>query len=630
MIIKQTEDTSAEKSVAQHARDLYEYIHALDNPANGHKLVFSGTFNIASKKPSDVIREVAELALKARRSKNPLQHWILSIAAGEKMTHDIARDMVAILARHLGYEGCQAFYGGHGNTVNDHVHVVFNRVDPATGRCRKPEFSHVRAQKAMAEICAKYGFSRVDHALFIMDNDGELHRVVSLDTSVKIPDGARASELHSGEKSACRLAAEEVVPVLSSAKTWKELHEKLGKAGWEYRKKGGGAVLACGGNEVKPSSLGKKFALRQMEKKLGPFVERGEGVAVAEKKPEPMAGVPEELLNQYKEEAKATQGIKEEYESQKAEIEEWKRIETENAKALNGLPRRAYLMAIRDEARERLRAAREEYERKTLTAPKAERFDAWLQRKRPALAESVIAAVKSAPRNVALDVGEPDPKAARAMREYFDAVGADAYELRSGDAIALDGGKRLVEPERLIALLPRIAELSDVSIVPVSTGRTHVVVEIPQELLERMREDGLSPSFVAWRGDACQCVYTIPASGVEKEISEALRQAYGGVALIGAHGMPLGKVETGGVSERLRRFARALLARMRPFAAARRAEEEDLRRARAFARMRGVRDEKVLRMLEARAISRRYADTPMTIKKKGMEVEHVQSVAELR
>lgn len=556
MIIKQTEDTAAGKSIAQHVRDLYAYIHALDNPDNGHKLVFSGTINMTSTRPTDVMDEMTLLATKAKRSKNPLQHWILSIAAGETMTHDIATDMIAILARHLGYEGCQAFYGGHGNTVNDHVHVVFNRVDPVTGRCRKPEFSRIRAQKAMAEICAKFDFSRVDHALFIMDDDGELHRVVNLDAQVKIPDGARAMELHSGEKSTYRIAAEKVVPLLSSAKTWRELHEKLGELGWEYRRKGGGAVLACNGNEVKPSSLGKAYALKQMAKKLGPFIERSDDIVIVEKRPEPMPGVPEELLNTYKEETetKTTQVLKTEYENKKVAVEEWKRIETEAVKSAdwkgNGVMRNAFLVALREEAADRLRTVREEYEKKMLIMPKVERFDAWLMRERPSMAESVIGAIKMAPRNVPLDIGEPDQKTAKAFRAYVDAVNADAYELSSGDAFLLDGGARLVAPDRLIALLPRIMEIGDVSISPVSANRTHIVTEMPPEAVARLRDEGLGPSFAMQRGDACQCVYTVAAKGAEKEISEALQRCKG-ISIIGAHGLPMGAFETGGNSERL-------------------------------------------------------------------------------
>ncbi len=306
MVIKQIKrKKGSRKSIHLHVINMIEYVNGNDEPGNDEKVTLRGSINVESTELEDVIAEFYAVASMTVNSENPLQHWVASIQAGEEFTQETAEEVVRTFLRFEGWEGCQTFWAVHGNTDHWHLHIIVNRMDPMMGKCRSKDFSHEKAHKAAADLCARLGFRPEPRARYVADENG-IKRAIHLDAPAQIPDGARASEIHSGVKSAFRVAAEIAVPILTSAKGWDELHDRLAAAGFQYVRKGGGAVLRAhigeDVTEVKPSSLNKALSLKKMEKKLGAYAEPGEGIRVKPRKPEPVDGVPAELLKRYKEE----------------------------------------------------------------------------------------------------------------------------------------------------------------------------------------------------------------------------------------------------------------------------------------------------------------------------------------
>ena len=95
------------------------------------------------------LKAAAGVATNGRKLKKPFEHMSISWAPDEHPTKDAmkAAALEAIEAR--GYSGCQAFIACHNDRDHPHVHIVTCRVDPKTGRTRKP--THARKLQRWAE-----------------------------------------------------------------------------------------------------------------------------------------------------------------------------------------------------------------------------------------------------------------------------------------------------------------------------------------------------------------------------------------------------------------------------------------------------------------------------------------------
>ena len=81
----------------------------------------------------------------------------------------------------------------------------------------------------------------------------------------------REAEEARKEKAAQRKIKKQGNDILSSAKTWQELHEKLAKVELKLEKKGSGLIIWAGNIAVKASSVDRKFSMGNLTKRLGEF-----------------------------------------------------------------------------------------------------------------------------------------------------------------------------------------------------------------------------------------------------------------------------------------------------------------------------------------------------------------------
>ena len=76
--------------------------------------------------------EMIALSHEAVRSKDPIDHYVLSWQEGEQPSIQQAREAVQTAMKHLGLEGHQVIWGMHSDTDNVHIHIEVNRVHPET------------------------------------------------------------------------------------------------------------------------------------------------------------------------------------------------------------------------------------------------------------------------------------------------------------------------------------------------------------------------------------------------------------------------------------------------------------------------------------------------------------------
>jgi hypothetical protein len=281
MIVKKvpTSKHAPPKSKASNVRALVDYIAGRRAGGEGEKVEHRGALNLLNIDHEGQVQEMIDLAETAKRSPQPVQHWIMSWREGEQPTAAQADAAVAIFLDELGLARHQAIYALHRDTHNWHLHLAVNRVDPETEKVVtvNNRFDHEIAHKAIAQIELRQGWRREDRALYRPSVDGDLERArPRAHTERQASAGARDFEERAGARSAERIAFEEAAPVIRKARTWSEVHRQLGERGIRLERKGSGAILWIGDQPVKASSAGRDCSLSALEKRLGEFAPAAE------------------------------------------------------------------------------------------------------------------------------------------------------------------------------------------------------------------------------------------------------------------------------------------------------------------------------------------------------------------
>ncbi len=236
-----------------------------------------------------------DLAETARRSPQPVQHWILSWREGEQPTDAQADEAVKMLLGEMGLREHQAIYALHRDTHNWHLHLAINRVHPDTEKLVtvNNRFDHEVAHRAVARIELQQGWEPEAHAIFGLDAEGDLTRVSPRRQSERqLSTNARDFEERRGERSAERVGIEDAAPIIRKATSWRELHERLAQKGMRFEKKGSGALLWVGDQPVKASAAGRDCSMSALQKRLGEFEPSRGGPDPSSVVPKPVAPSP--------------------------------------------------------------------------------------------------------------------------------------------------------------------------------------------------------------------------------------------------------------------------------------------------------------------------------------------------
>jgi len=272
MIVKRIGNPKVASSKASRIGSLIDYISA-DSHLEAEKTeLFDVCGGFLSNSAQGQRAEMIALAEMAVRSKDPVDHWLLSWKEGEQPTHAQCKDAIDILKKHLGMnDNHLAVYALHRNTENYHLHVVLNRVDSETMRVEDKGWCIDRAHKAVAEIVYKQGWEAEKNARYAADRGGVAAQAGAA-SQTQPRSKARDYENATGEKSTERIAMEVAAQLLRNARSWAQVHEALAQVDMRYELKGSGALIWVGGQPLKASCMGREFSRSRMEERLGEFL----------------------------------------------------------------------------------------------------------------------------------------------------------------------------------------------------------------------------------------------------------------------------------------------------------------------------------------------------------------------
>ncbi|HXI19207.1 MAG TPA: TraI/MobA(P) family conjugative relaxase, partial [Chloroflexota bacterium] len=291
MIVKKVKNPKKAASKSARGGRLTDYIVSPELENSSEKCIHAGARGFICDDFQSQQAEMLALSQEAVRSKDTINHYVLSWREGEQPSPDQVEEAVNVFMEELGLKDHQAIYGLHADTDNIHLHIAINRVHPETLRMVEINkgFDIEAAHKAIARIEHAQGWQREQNGRYQVLENGELGREhLDLDKPRQPDQPKRDMEHRTGEKSAERIAIEDGVPIIKQAKTWEQLHCELAAKGMRYEKIGSGAKIFIGDVGVKASKADRDTSLSKMQKRLGAYQPPQHRQQVAQRAPEPI------------------------------------------------------------------------------------------------------------------------------------------------------------------------------------------------------------------------------------------------------------------------------------------------------------------------------------------------------
>lgn len=291
MIVKKVKNPQKAASKAVRVSRLTGYIREPERENSQEKCIHAGARGFITDEPHSQTAEMIALSQEAVRSKDTINHYVLSWREGEQPSPEQVEEAVSIFMEELGVKDHQAIYGLHADTDNLHLHLAINRVHPETLNVVKINngFDIEAAHKAIARIENAQGWQREQNGRYQVLENGELGREhIDKDKPRQPAQPKRDMENRTGEKSAERIAIEDGAPIIKKAQTWEQLHRELAAKGMRYEKTGSGATLFVGDVGVKASSADRDASLSKLQKRLGAYQPPPQRQQVAQREPEPI------------------------------------------------------------------------------------------------------------------------------------------------------------------------------------------------------------------------------------------------------------------------------------------------------------------------------------------------------
>lgn len=273
MIIKKIPNPKKSTTKPARAAGLANYIVAPEKESGQEKCIHHEADNFLTSTHGAQVAEMIALSEEAIRSKDPIDHWVLSWHENERPTVDQARESVSIFIKHCGLKGHQVIWGLHDDTQNMHVHIAINRVYPDTFKVAKINkgFDRKAGQQACALIEHIQGWQPEKGSRYQIVNGKPRLRDQHANKPLSPMTHAQDMELQTGTKSAQRIGIEEAAPIIQSAHSWRELHDNLAAAGLRYERKGSGAIIFVGDTAIKAGDVARAASLPALQKRLGTY-----------------------------------------------------------------------------------------------------------------------------------------------------------------------------------------------------------------------------------------------------------------------------------------------------------------------------------------------------------------------
>lgn len=210
---------------------LSRYVLGMDIDPDVEKCLASVAHGFVSPEPAFQIYEMQVASRGAKKSPDPIQHWVLSWPSDAGPNAERFTDIVGDYVDFFALNGHQIFAGLHEDTDNQHLHIVLNRFNLAAQRLL--DINNGFTRHAGALFCAfledKYGYEPSPNAAAYKVNDelvlSDLYRRDSGGSHIK------GNSIKFGAASFAEQLRHNVKALVDRSRSWKQYQHGLFEKG---------------------------------------------------------------------------------------------------------------------------------------------------------------------------------------------------------------------------------------------------------------------------------------------------------------------------------------------------------------------------------------------------------------
>lgn len=219
--------------------------------------------------PNDInalCQETIDLAeQKHVNASDVINHYILSCDRLRYSTNQDIDFIVNALITKLNILDCQYLYGRHDDSESTHIHLMVNRVNPATYQ------THCMKTSPMIKLGPKAKAPKLKKRKKYKSSKARPTKTTS-PTYTEI-------ELKTGFENPEKIIHALITPILESSRSWGYLHLRLRELGMSLVRSRRGFVVSMGSYCVKALNINKRFSKKNLESKFGPFIQQSTPIA---------------------------------------------------------------------------------------------------------------------------------------------------------------------------------------------------------------------------------------------------------------------------------------------------------------------------------------------------------------
>jgi hypothetical protein len=210
--------------------------------------------------------ELAAVLMQATAGQNvrveaPVYHLTISFDPNDSVTPEQMQTVADRVLADLGLSEHQALLVAHQDRAHRHVHLMINRVHPATGIAWDRWQDQPQTQRTLRTLERELGLREVAGRLYQLDGQEPPERGA-------LTNGERRQAERTGDPAfPDRVRAH--LAELRAARSWAEIQERLAEQGLHLERKGQGLVITDGEHQVKASRVARELSLRQLEARFG-------------------------------------------------------------------------------------------------------------------------------------------------------------------------------------------------------------------------------------------------------------------------------------------------------------------------------------------------------------------------
>lgn len=209
--------------------------------------------------------EMRAVAAQSERVQKPVYHRWFRVAEGERLTDEQWLATVDKAEKALGLEGHQRVIVRHTDTDGDHVHVIWNRVDPETGKAVRISHDFPKVEAVCREAEREYGLQVVAGHHSWKQAGAEQAPAARIATPAE-----QRQEERTGREPFARIVADTGAQAFRDAQSWADLSDRLQRAGLSLQAYRQGLTVTDGTERAGVSAItGNEWTRAKLEKRFG-------------------------------------------------------------------------------------------------------------------------------------------------------------------------------------------------------------------------------------------------------------------------------------------------------------------------------------------------------------------------